>query len=354
MKSERLKINGAKDHNKHKGKKLKLSFDELLAKYLKENDAKRANRSNDVKSSRLPPKHNSGSWNWQRKNFHSAAPYSPSGPSMPIPNALHPAGFHHHSSWGWDDPWAHTPSYFRPYHVEYAAPREPSCAGQPCVENDRFKPKYRSRVQEKKKVVKQIYVVKKDGRKATSSDLNTIAEKPINVLKTSAINGNEKENSAVDIPNTKSGQKKLKEPKIKKKVSMSKAQAQPRYLLGSSGWQKKKLQRLSAQELKEKGMAWVPKGSIQTQDEDDVCTEGAMQLKKNRRSKRRSSNIRFAPNHQNYWSVHHPFDSQMPYTPVYWNSSMNMFGYPSCSYFDPWTPCGSLYQGGLSPNCYAY
>jgi len=101
-------------------------------------------------------------------------------------------------------------------------------------------------------------------------------------------------------------------------------------------------------------MAWVPKGSIQTQDEDDVCTEGAMQLKKNRRSKRRSSNIRFAPNHQNYWSVHHPFDSQMSYTPVYWNSSMNMFGYPSCSYFDPWTPCGSLHQGGLSPNCYAY
>ncbi|KAG2564078.1 hypothetical protein PVAP13_8KG398400 [Panicum virgatum] len=231
---------------------------------------------------------------------------------MTIPNTLHPASFHHYSSWGWDDPWAHTPSYFRPYHVEYAEPREPSCAGQPCVENDRFKPKYRSRVQEKKKVVKQIYV-------------------------TSSINGNEKENSAVDIPNTKSGQKRLKEPKIKKKVPLSKAQAQP-----------------SAQELKEKGMAWVPKGSIQTQDEDDVCTEGAMQLKKNRRSKRRSSNIRFAPNHQNYWSVHHSFDSQMPYTPVYWNSYMNMFGYPLCSYFDPWTPCGALYQGGLSPNYYAY
>ena len=103
-----------------------------------------------------------------------------------------------------------------------------------------------------------------------------------------------------------------------------------------------------------KGMAWVPKGSIQTQDKDDVRTEGAMQLKKNRRSKRQSSNIRFAPSHQNYWSVHHLFDSQMPYTPVSWNSSMNMFGYPSHSYFDPWTPCGSLYQGGLSPNCYAY
>ena len=42
--------------------------------------------------------------------------------------------------------------------------------------------------------------MKKDGRKATNSDLDTIAEKSINVLKTSAINGNEKKNSAVDMP----------------------------------------------------------------------------------------------------------------------------------------------------------
>ena len=40
---------------------------------------------------------------------------------------------------------------------------------------------------EKKKIVKQIYIVKRDGRKDTSSDLNTIDQKPINVLKTSAI-----------------------------------------------------------------------------------------------------------------------------------------------------------------------
>jgi len=69
-------MNGGKDHNNHNGKKPKLSFDELLAKYLKENEAKYANWSNDVKSSRLPPKHNSRSQNWQRKNFHSAASYS--------------------------------------------------------------------------------------------------------------------------------------------------------------------------------------------------------------------------------------------------------------------------------------
>jgi hypothetical protein len=41
----------------------------------------------------------------------------------PCPTSAHP-----YSSWGWRDSWAHTPSYFRPYHVEYAAPRRPSRA----------------------------------------------------------------------------------------------------------------------------------------------------------------------------------------------------------------------------------
>ena len=39
LKSECPKINGGEDRNKHKNRKLKLSFDELLAKYLKENEA---------------------------------------------------------------------------------------------------------------------------------------------------------------------------------------------------------------------------------------------------------------------------------------------------------------------------
>ena len=165
----------------------------------------------------------------------------------------------------------------------YATPREPSCAGQPCVENDRLKPKDRSRVQNKKKIVKQIYVVKKDGRKDKCSDLNAIDENPINMLKTSDIGGKGKEKLSVDIPSVKSEQSKLKGPKIKKEVPLSKIEVQPRCLLGSSSWQKKKLQRLSAQELKEKGMAWVPKGSIQTQDKNDVHTKGATQLKEKKK-----------------------------------------------------------------------
>ena len=83
--------------------------------------------------------------------------------------------------------------------------------------------------------------MKRDGRKDTSSDLNAITEKAINVLKTSAIDGNKKENSTIDIPNTKSGKKRSKEPKIKKEVLLSKTEVQPRCLPGSSNWQKKKL-----------------------------------------------------------------------------------------------------------------
>ena len=49
VKSECPKTNGGKDCCRHTGRKPKLSFDELLAKYLKENEAKHANRSNDVK-----------------------------------------------------------------------------------------------------------------------------------------------------------------------------------------------------------------------------------------------------------------------------------------------------------------
>ena len=43
-------------------------------------------------------------------------------------------------------------------------------------------------------------MVKKDGRKDKCSDLNAIDENPINVLKTSAIDGKGKEKLSVDIP----------------------------------------------------------------------------------------------------------------------------------------------------------
>jgi hypothetical protein len=42
-------------------------------------------------------------------------------------------------------------------------------------------------------------------------------------------------------------------------------------------------------------MAWIPKGSIRTQDTGDGQEKGATQLKGKKRYERRSSKLRFAP-----------------------------------------------------------
>jgi hypothetical protein len=178
-KSGHPEVDGGKDRVKHNGRKMKLTFDELLAKYQKENEAKHANRSKGVKSSKLPPRHNSGNWNQQGKSFHSATTYSPFEPSMSVSYAPYPTSAHPYSSWGWSNSWTYTPSYFRPYLVEYAAPRRSSRATQPYVESDRFEYKDRSSAQNKKNVVKQVYRVKRDSHKDKSSDLNSINENPV-------------------------------------------------------------------------------------------------------------------------------------------------------------------------------
>jgi G3E family GTPase len=137
--------------------------------------------------------------------------------------------------------------------------------------------------------------VKRDGRKDNSSDLNSINEKPINVLITSAIGGKGKEKSFVDPPSAKYEQKEVKRSKNKRGAMLSKTEAKSSHPLGLSNWQKKELQKLSAQELRKKGMAWIPKGSIRTQDMGNGQEKGATQLKGKKRYERRSSKLRFAP-----------------------------------------------------------
>jgi hypothetical protein len=121
---------------------------------------------------------------------------------MPVSYAPYPTSDHPYSSWGWSNSWTHTPSYFKPYHVEYAAPRRPSRARQSYVESDHFEYKNRPSAQNKKKVVNPIYHVKGDGRKDKSSDMNSVNKK-INVLNASATNGKEREKSflILQVPN---------------------------------------------------------------------------------------------------------------------------------------------------------
>jgi hypothetical protein len=125
-------------------------------------------------------------------------------------------------------------------------------------------------------------------------------------------------------------------------LQLSNIEIKPRCSLGLLKWQEKKLRKLSLKNLKEKGLAWVPKRSAQAQ-KDDAQASGATKAKERRFKKR----LGFAPNNQNYWSWNHPYSLPMPM----WNSSLGMHGYPSNPYFDP--GYGSLYYAGL-PNFFAY
>ena len=141
--------------------------------------------------------------------------------------------------------------------------------------------------------------MKYDGRKKKSSDLNSTIEKLITLLKILAIDGKEVGKSSIDIVGAKSEQKKVGVPKIKKDLPLSKIEIKPICLIGLPKWQGNKLQKLSAEKLKEKGLVWVPKGNIQAQ-KDDAQASGATKAKERRRFKKRLSSWRFAQDHQNY------------------------------------------------------
>src|SRR3990170_5347058 len=109
-------------------------------------------------------------------------------------------------SWGKYDTRAHSPSYFRPSHQYYAAPRR-STFKQSHVK-DRFNYKESVRTPwTKKEVIKQVYRVKRDGRKCATSDLISNNKEPIKVL-TLATKGNEVKQSIDKNQSTKSEKKK--------------------------------------------------------------------------------------------------------------------------------------------------
>jgi hypothetical protein len=191
------------------------------------------------------------------------------------PQATH---FHPYSPWGWFDEETHLSSYYKPQYIEYAAPRylEKSSSYK-----DQFDQNW-SGAQAKKKVIKQVYRVKYDGRKDKSLDLNSTIEKPITFLKNPANDGKEVKKSSIDVVGAKFEQKKMKVPKFKKELPLSKIEAKLTCSIGLPKWQEKELQKLSAEKLREEGFAWVPKGSIQAH-KDDAQVSGATKAKERRR-----------------------------------------------------------------------
>jgi hypothetical protein len=65
-KADAHRADGGKGRDKHRSRRPKLSFEELLAKYKKEAELNVTNWPRKVQSSILPPKHRSQEWNWQR------------------------------------------------------------------------------------------------------------------------------------------------------------------------------------------------------------------------------------------------------------------------------------------------
>ena len=347
-----LKYFGGTGRNQQKGKRPKITSEQLLAKYLRQNEAKGVDQTGNVKSSktplkssRSPPMRRSEDWDWQGEGFHAVATYSPFGPPMPMQFGSAPTYFHPYSSWGWYDSNSYSSSHFRPHNVEYSAPSNSDFGKQP-YNKDRFIPKNRSGAQNKNKVVKQVYVVKKDNRKGKGSDLNSYVAKPNKVLDTSASSAKTVEKSASNIVGTKSEPRNFNVPNVDKDVLLSKTKSQPRSSLGLSNWHKKKLEKLSACELKKRNMTWVPKGSSQAQSKDGARAKSEMDASKKKKAK--ISTEMFAPNHQSYWSSHHPYFSVVPHIGM---SSQGMFGYPSWHYFNPYM---SSCYGGMQPNYYAY
>jgi hypothetical protein len=162
-----------------------------------------------------------------------------------------PSYFHPSLSWCWYDSNAYSSSYFRPHNIEYSSHFN-SGFKERSYDKDRFIYKNRSRAQNKDRMVKQVYVVKKDNRKAKSLDLNSCITEPEEVLDTSTSSTQIIEKSASDGLGTKS---KLKKPNVPK---------QPRSPLGLSIWHKR-LEKLTAQELEMGGMSWASNGSSQDQ-----------------------------------------------------------------------------------------
>ncbi len=129
--------------------------------------------------------------------------------------------------------------------------------------------------------------------------------------------------------------------------------SQLRHSYSLSNWQKKHPHKLSAEKLRERGMAWVPKVNVQVHSEKDAKVE--LKAKNEKGVGRRAPNQWFASNHQVLSLPHYLYSSPIsPTMPISWNPFSGMYDYPSWPYFNSWVPYGSFYHGGILPNYYVY
>jgi hypothetical protein len=179
-------------------------------------------------------------------------------------------------------------------------------------------------------------------------------KEPIKEL-TLSTKGKEVKQSILKNQSAKSEEKKLRVHKAKKELPLVETESQPRCPLSLSCWQKKELQKLSAQELRKKNMAWVPKGGNQNKnDVQDSIATSTIQVKKEKNESSKQFSRRFPSPHQNLRLAHHPYLSNMPLISLPWNSAPGMIGYPPWAYLDPWMQYNFLYHERVLPNHYTF
>ena len=142
---------------------------------------------------------------------------------MPMPWMPPYAHIDPYPSWDRYDTRAHSPSYFRPSHQYYAAPRRSIFEQSHVKDHFNHKETVQS-LRKKKEVVKQVYRVKRDGRKSATSDLISNEKEPIKVL-TLATKGNETKQPIIANQSAKSEEKKLKVHKDKKELPLVKTES---------------------------------------------------------------------------------------------------------------------------------
>ena len=168
---------------------------------------------------------------------------------------------------------------------------------------------------------------------------------------TLATKGNETKQPMIESQSAKSEEKKLRVHTVKQELPLLKTESQPRCPLGLSYWQRKKLQKLSAQELEERNMAWVPKGSTQNKNYVQASiTRSAAKVKKEKSENYEEPSRIF----QHLRSTHYPYYSTMPLTPMPWNSSSGMIGNPQWAHFNSWMQYNLLNHERVLPNHYTF
>jgi hypothetical protein len=188
----KCKCFGGQGRDKQKDKRPKVTFEKLLDNYHEHIKAKDVDQTGHAKPSRAPLKPSkspskckSRNQDWRGEEFHASATYSPFELPIPIQYGLTPSYFHPYPSWDWYDSNAYSSSYFRPHNIEYSSHFN-SNFEERSYDKDCFIYKNRSRAQNKDRMVKQVYVVKKDNGKAKSSYMNSCITEPEEVLDTSA------------------------------------------------------------------------------------------------------------------------------------------------------------------------